>query len=68
MNPNPDYQILTPLGKFVPLLFTAYPVGLVRARAVLDRIDALHENHADGTHFYLDNPGVLPASRRWPGR
>ena len=36
------------LGKFVPLLFTLYPIGLVRARAVLDRIDTLHEKHAAG--------------------
>ena len=35
------------LRKFVPLLFTLYPIGLVRARAVLDRIDTLHEKHAD---------------------
>jgi len=51
------------LGKFVPLLFTPYPIGLVRARAVLDRIDSLHEKHADGSHFYLDNLGVLPSAR-----
>jgi len=51
------------LRKFVPLLFTLYPIGLVRARAVLDRIDSLHEKHADGPHFYLDNLGVLPSAR-----
>jgi GNAT superfamily N-acetyltransferase len=51
------------LRKFVPLLFTLYPIGLVRARAVLDRIDTLHEKHADGPHFYLDNLGVLPSAR-----
>jgi ribosomal protein S18 acetylase RimI-like enzyme len=51
------------LGKFAPLLFTLYPIGLIRARAVLNRIDTLHEKYADGPHFYLDNLGVLPAAR-----
>ena len=41
----------------------AYPIGLVRARPVLSKIDSLHEKHADGPHFYLDNLGVLPAAR-----
>jgi len=54
---------LKSLKKFVPLVFTLYPIGLVRARAVLDRIDTLHEKHADGPHFYLDNLGVLPSAR-----
>jgi len=51
------------LGKFIPLLFTPYPIGLLRARSVLNKIDSLHEKHADGPHFYLDNLGVLPAAR-----
>ena len=51
------------LGKFIPLLFTPYPIGLLRARSVLNKIDSLHEKHADGPHFYLDNLGVLPVAR-----
>ena len=54
---------LKSLGKFIPLLFSSYPIGLIRARAALDRIDTLHEKHADGPHFYLDNLGVLPSAR-----
>ena len=51
------------LGKLLPLLFTMYPLGLFRARAVLDLIDAMHKKYADGPHFYLDNLGVLPSAR-----
>lgn len=52
--------------KFLPLLFTFYPIGYVRAKAVLSRIERLHAQYADAPHFYLDNLGVLPAAR--PGR
>lgn len=52
---------LKPLGKFIPLLFTFYPIGIFRARAVLRQIDALHEKHASEPHFYLDNLAVLPS-------
>jgi ribosomal protein S18 acetylase RimI-like enzyme len=48
---------------FLPLLFTFYPLGYLRARAVLKQIDTLHQKHTGAPHFYLDNIGVLPASR-----
>ena len=51
------------LGKFLPLLFTMYPIGFLRARNVLKVIDALHEKYADEAHFYLDNLGVLASAR-----
>jgi ribosomal protein S18 acetylase RimI-like enzyme len=51
------------LGKFVPLLFTQYPLGLIRARAVLRETDALHAKHAPERHFYLDNLGVIPSAQ-----
>lgn len=51
------------LSSFLPLLFTFYPIGYFRARAILKQIDALHEKHAHEPHFYLDNIGVLPAAR-----
>ncbi len=51
------------LGRFAPLLFTLYPLGYIRARAILRQIEAFHQQHADQPHFYLDNIGVLPAAR-----
>jgi ribosomal protein S18 acetylase RimI-like enzyme len=51
------------LGRFVPILFTMYPIGYFRARAALERIDDLHQRHAQEPHFYLDNIGVLPSAR-----
>ncbi len=51
------------VGKFLPLLLTFYPIGLYRARAVLDRIDTLHKRYAAEPHFYLDNLAVLPSAR-----
>ena len=51
------------LGQYIPLLFTFYPIGYFRARAVLKQIDALHEKYAAEPHFYLDNIGVLPSAR-----
>ena len=51
------------LGQFLPLLFTMYPIGYFRAKAVIDQIEALHARHASGPHFYLDNLGVLAAAR-----
>jgi ribosomal protein S18 acetylase RimI-like enzyme len=54
---------LKSLGKFLPLLLTSYPIGLFRARAVMDHIDKMHEKYADGPHFYLDNIGVLSSAR-----
>ena len=51
------------LGKFLPLLFTMYPIGYFRARAIFERIDNLHHKYADEQHFYLDNLGVLASAR-----
>ena len=51
------------LGKFLPLLFTAYPIGVFRARAVLEKTDALHAKYANEPHYYLDNLGVLPSAQ-----
>ena len=61
---QPELSIgLKSVGKFLPLLFTLYPIGMFRARAVLRQIDALHEKYAPGQHFYLDNLAVLPSAR-----
>lgn len=51
------------LGKILPLLLTMYPIGLFRARPVLNQIDMLHKKYADEPHYYLDNLGVLPSAR-----
>lgn len=51
------------LGKFLPLLFTMYPIGVFRARAVLEKTDALHAKYAGEPHYYLDNLGVLPSAQ-----
>ena len=51
------------LGKFLPLLFTLYPIGLYRAKTILKQIDELHKEYANEPHFYLDNIGVLPVAR-----
>lgn len=51
------------LGKFLPLLFTMYPIGYLRAKPILDQIEALHQKYAQGPHFYLDNLAVLPTAR-----
>jgi len=51
------------LGKLLPLLFTMYPVGYFRAKAILAQIDVLHNKYADVPHFYLDNLGVLASAR-----
>jgi ribosomal protein S18 acetylase RimI-like enzyme len=51
------------IGKFIPLLLTFYPIGYVRAKAVLRQIDFLHKKYAAEPHFYLDNLGVLPSAR-----
>ncbi len=48
---------------FLPLLFSSYIVGAQKARAVFDRIEANHKNHASGPHYYLDNLGVLASAR-----
>ncbi|MBI3159167.1 MAG: GNAT family N-acetyltransferase [Chloroflexi bacterium] len=51
------------LGAFLPILFTAYPLGIARARPALDLQDALHKKHAPAPHYYLDNIGVLAEAR-----
>jgi ribosomal protein S18 acetylase RimI-like enzyme len=51
------------LGKFLPLLFTMYPIGYFRAKSIIERIDTLHDKNASEPHFYLDNLGVLPSAR-----
>ena len=51
------------LKNFIPLLFTFYPIGYFRAKAVLNQIDSMHQKYAVGPHFYLDNIGVLPSAR-----
>ena len=51
------------LAGFLPLLFSAYPRGYLRAKMILQQIDALHEQYACEPHYYLDNIGVSSASR-----
>ena len=51
------------IGKFLPLLFTIYPIGYFRGKIILNRIDALHDKYANEPHFYLDNLGVLPSAQ-----
>lgn len=48
---------------FLPIVFTFYPLGLFRARGILRTMDELHEKHAPGPHYYLDNIGVLRSAR-----
>jgi GNAT superfamily N-acetyltransferase len=52
------------LGVFIPLLFSLYPLGYIRARNVLRQIDTLHKKFAAEPHYYLDNIGVLPSEQR----
>lgn len=63
----PDQEFMSisvkTLGKFLPLLFTMYPIGFFRAKAIIDRIDQLHEKHVKEPHFYLDNLAVIPSAR-----
>lgn len=49
--------------KFVPLVFTVYPIGYMNARSIMRCVRALHANHAAQPHFYLDYIGVLPSAR-----
>ena len=51
------------LGTFLPLLFTMYPIGYLRAKVILKQIDLLHKKYAAEPHYYLDNIGVLPAEQ-----
>ncbi len=63
--PNQDSMSINikGLGKFLPLLFTLYPIGLYRARTITGKIDAMHKQYADEPHYYLDNIGVLSSAR-----
>lgn len=51
------------VGKFLPLIFSMYPIGYIRAKNVLNQIDVLHKKYALEPHFYLDNLGVLASAR-----
>ena len=51
------------LFAFLPLLFSSYPFGAQRARAIFRQLDAMHKKYASEPHFYLDNLGVLPSAR-----
>jgi ribosomal protein S18 acetylase RimI-like enzyme len=51
------------IGRFLPLLFTGYPIGLRRVSGVTRLIDDLHSEHAPEPHFYLDNLAVLPEAQ-----
>lgn len=54
---------LKSLGKFLPLLFTMYPIGYMRAREIIRQTDFMHQKYASEPHFYLDNIGVLPSAQ-----
>ena len=51
------------LAKFLPLLFTMYPIGHFRARGILKQLDDFHTQYASEPHFYLDNLAVLASAR-----
>jgi ribosomal protein S18 acetylase RimI-like enzyme len=51
------------LTKFLPLLFTMYPIGYFRARGILKQLDDFHTQYASEPHFYLDNLAVLASAR-----
>ncbi|HET9906314.1 MAG TPA: GNAT family N-acetyltransferase [Anaerolineales bacterium] len=54
---------LKDLIAFLPLLFSSYPLGAQRARAIFRQLDTMHKKYASEPHFYLDNLGVLPSAR-----
>jgi len=51
------------LGKFLPLLFTLYPIGYIRAKEIIRQTESLHKKYASEPHFYLDNLAVAPSSQ-----
>jgi ribosomal protein S18 acetylase RimI-like enzyme len=61
-SPNQDNLSISvkSLTQFLPLLFTFYPIGYFRAKAIFQKIDELHKSYADEPHYYLDNIGVIP--------
>ncbi len=64
-SPNQDNLSISvkSLTLFLPLLFTFYPIGYFRAKAIFQKIDELHKNYADEPHYYLDNIGVIPIAQ-----
>ena len=48
---------------FMPLLFSSYPFGARKAKAIFKQIEANHHQFASEPHFYLDNLGVLKSAR-----
>lgn len=54
---------LKSLGKLLPLVFSGYTAGYLRARQVVKQTEALHQKYAAGPHYYLDNIGVLASAR-----
>lgn len=54
---------LKSIGKLIPLLFSPYPIGYFRAKAVLNQIKAMQQKYAGEPYFCLDNIGVLPSAR-----
>jgi len=64
-SPNQDSLSISvkSLTLFLPLLFTFYPIGYFRAKAIFQKIDELHKNYADEPHYYLDNIGVIPIAQ-----
>ncbi len=51
------------LVKFLPLLFTMYPIGYFRGRSIINQLDTFHAKYASEPHFYLDNLAVLASAR-----
>jgi ribosomal protein S18 acetylase RimI-like enzyme len=65
INPSvPDVSMsIKSVGLFIPLLFTQYPFGYLKAKKVLNKIDFLHHKYASDAHYYLDNIAVLPSEQ-----
>ena len=53
---------LKSLPRFLPLLFAYYPLGLFRARKVIQATDNLRQKYTRAPHYYLDNLGVVPGA------
>jgi ribosomal protein S18 acetylase RimI-like enzyme len=49
------------LGLFLPVMFTHYPIGYLRARQIIKQTELMHKQYASAAHFYLDNLAVLPS-------
>jgi len=39
------------IGRFIPLLFTSYPLGSYRAKEIVNQIDLSHDKYTDGPHY-----------------